>query len=125
MSLIKFTKDHEWIKVEGDVGTVGITNHAQHALGDIVFVELPEIGREVVQGSDTAVVESVKAASEVYAPVDGEVIAINGGLTEEPAQVNIDPQGNGWFFKLRLTNPTQLEALMDSDGYQSYLEGLA
>jgi glycine cleavage system H protein len=125
MSLIKFTKDHEWVRVEGDVATVGITNHAQHALGDIVFVELPEIGREVTQGSDTAVVESVKAASEVYAPVDGEVIEVNDALTEEPAKVNIDPLGTGWFFKLRITDPAQLETLMDSAAYQSYLEGLA
>ncbi len=125
MSLIKFTKDHEWIRVEGGVGTVGITNHAQHALGDIVFVELPEIGREVIQGDDAAVVESVKAASEVYAPVDGEVIAVNEALTAEPAQVNVDPLGNGWFFKIRISDPTQLDTLMDEAGYQSHLEGLA
>jgi glycine cleavage system H protein len=125
MSLIKFTKDHEWIRVEGDIGTVGITNHAQHALGDIVFVDLPEIGCEVTQGTDAAVVESVKAASEVYAPVDGEVTAVNDALTEEPARVNTDPLGEGWFFRLRLTNPAQLDQLLDHDAYQSYLEGLA
>jgi glycine cleavage system H protein len=125
MSLIKFTKDHEWIRVEGEVGTVGITNHAQHALGDIVFVELPEIGREVVQGGEAAVVESVKAASEVYAPVDGEVIAVNQALIEEPARVNTDPQGDGWFFRLTIADPAQLEALMDETAYQSHLEDLA
>ncbi|MEI6556816.1 MAG: glycine cleavage system protein GcvH [Rhodospirillaceae bacterium] len=125
MSQIKFTKDHEWIRVEGETGVVGITEYAQHALGDIVFVELPEIGREVTQGNDAAVVESVKAASEVYAPVDGEVIEVNHALAEEPAQVNADAEGAGWFFKVRISSPAQLEALMDKTAYQTYLEGLA
>ena len=124
MSQTKFTKDHEWIRVEGDIGVVGISQYAQHALGDIVFVELPEIHTELSQGSDAAVVESVKAASEVYAPVDGEVIETNAALTEEPALVNADPQGAAWFFKLRLTNLAQLDALMNEDAYQTYLEGL-
>ncbi len=125
MSLVKYTKDHEWIRVEGDIATVGITEYAQHALGDIVFVELPELGREVTQGGEAAVVESVKAASEVYAPVDGEVIEVNAALGEEPALVNAEPQGKGWFFKLRLADPAQLEGLLDEAGYQSHLEGLA
>lgn len=125
MSETKFTKDHEWIRVDGDTGTVGITSYAQHALGDIVFVELPEIGREVSQGKDAAVVESVKAASEVYAPVDGEVVAVNEALTDEPARVNADPEGEGWFFKIRIADPAQLAKLMDQAAYQTYLEGLA
>jgi glycine cleavage system H protein len=125
MSDIKFTKDHEWIRVDGEIGIVGITEYAQHALGDIVFVELPEIGREVTQGTDAAVVESVKAASEVYAPVDGEVIETNAALTEEPALVNAEPMTGGWFFKLRIATPAQLDALMDQGAYQSYLEGLS
>ena len=125
MSEIKFTKDHEWIRVEGDTGTVGITGYAQHALGDSVFVELPEVGREVAQGKEAAVVESVKAASEVYAPVDGEVVAVNDGLVEEPARVNTDAEGAGWFFKVRIAAPAQLEGLMDKAAYQTYLEGLA
>ncbi|MBI1206468.1 MAG: glycine cleavage system protein GcvH [Azospirillum sp.] len=124
MSILRFTKDHEWIQVEDGIGTVGITDYAQHALGDLVFVELPELGREVVQGGEVAVVESVKAASEVYAPVDGEVVEANPGLTDEPAIVNTDPQGAGWFFKLRLSEPAQLDALMDEDAYKSFLEGL-
>ena len=125
MSQTKFTKDHEWVRIEGDTGVVGITEYAQHALGDIVFVELPEVGREVTQGKEAAVVESVKAASEVYAPVDGEVIAVNEGLTDEPAQVNADAEGAGWFFKVRIANPAQLDGLMDKAAYQTYLEGLA
>ena len=124
MSQIKFTKDHEWIAVDGETGMVGITDYAQHALGDIVFVELPEIGREVAQGKEAAVVESVKAASEVYAPVDGEVIAFNETLEGEPAQVNAAAEGAGWFFKIRIANPAQLDGLMDKAAYQTYLEGL-
>ncbi len=125
MSQVKFTKDHEWICVEGDIGVVGITDYAQHALGDIVFVELPEIGHVVTQGNEAAVVESVKAASEVYAPVDGEVIGFNEELVDEPALVNAAPESTGWFFKIRITNPAQLDALMDHSAYQTYLEGLA
>ena len=125
MSSIKFTKDHEWIRVEGHIGVVGITDYAQHALGDIVFVELPEVGKEVTKGSDAAVVESVKAASEVYAPADGEVTEVNGALAEEPALVNAAPLDRGWFFKLRIADLAQLDSLMDEAAYQSYLEGLA
>ena len=123
--MIKFTKDHEWIRVEGHIGVVGITDYAQHALGDIVFVELPEVGKEVTRGSDAAVVESVKAASEVYAPVDGEVTEINVALADEPALVNASPLDRGWFFKMRIANLIELDALMDEAEYQSYLEGLA
>lgn len=122
---IKFTKDHEWIRIDGDTGTVGITDYAQHQLGDIVFVELPEIGREVEQGNEAAVVELVKAASEVYAPADGEVIAVNQALAEEPALVNTEAEGAGWFFRIRLANPGQLDELMDQEAYQGYLKGLA
>ena len=125
MSQTKFTKDHEWIAVDGETGVVGITEYAQHALGDIVFVELPEVGRDVTKGKEAAVVESVKAASEVYAPVDGEVIAVNEGLSEEPARVNADAEGAGWFFKVRIADPAQLDGLMDKAAYQTYLEGLA
>ncbi|MEI6984892.1 MAG: glycine cleavage system protein GcvH [Rhodospirillaceae bacterium] len=125
MSVMKFTKDHEWILVEGEIGTVGITDHAQQALGDIVYVETPEVGRDLVQGGDAAVVESVKAASEVYAPVDGKVIEVNVAIGAEPALVNAEPMAGGWFFKLRIANPLQLDELMDLADYQSYLEGLA
>ena len=125
MSDIRFTKDHEWIRVNGDTGVIGITDFAQHALGDIVFVELPEVGREVTQGDDAAVVESVKAASEVYAPVSGEVVAVNQALADEPARVNIDPEGEGWFFSLRIADAAELYGLMDRAAYQTYLEGLA
>jgi glycine cleavage system H protein len=102
MSALKYTKDHEWIRVEGDVGTVGITPYAQEQLGDVVFVELPEVGRKAEQGKEIAVVESVKAASEIFAPVSGEVVESNKALPEQPATVNSDPLGAGWFFKLRL-----------------------
>lgn len=129
MSVTRYTKDHEWIRVDavepGAEATVGITDYAQTQLGDIVFVELPEPGKALSQGGDAAVVESVKAASEVYAPVDGEVTEVNGALADEPAKVNADPMGEGWFLKLTVADPTQLEALMDETAYQAYLEGLA
>lgn len=121
---IKFTKDHEWIRVEGTVGVVGITDYAQHALGDIVFVELPEIGKQVTKGSDAAVVESVKAASEVYAPVGGEVIEVNSALADEPVLVNTSALDKGWFFKLRIADPAELEDLMDEAAYESYVGSL-
>src|ERR1700722_18424429 len=103
MATLKFTKDHEWVRVDGDQAVVGITDYAQQQLGDVVFVELPDVGRGVTQGKDAAVVESVKAASGVYAPVDGTVTAINAALADEPAKVNTDALGEGWFFKLKLT----------------------
>ena len=124
MATLRFTKDHEWIRVEGDTGAVGITDYAQQQLGDVVFVELPEIGRTVGKGDEAAVVESVKAASEVYAPVGGEVVAVNSGLADEPGKVNGSPMDDGWFFRLRLADPSELDALMDEAAYQSFVEGL-
>src|SRR5439155_20597616 len=105
MSVLRFTRDHEWIRLEGDLAVVGITDYAQSQLGDVVYVELPEIGRRVEKGKEAAVVESVKAASEVYAPASGEVAEVNDGLAADPAKVNADPMGEGWFFKLRLADP--------------------
>ncbi len=122
--MIKFTKDHEWIRIEGDEAVVGITDYAQQQLGDIVFVELPAIGHKIEQGKDAAVVESVKAASEVYAPIDGTVTETNPGLIDDPATVNTDPEGNGWFFKVRLTDKAQLDGLMDQDAYEAFVAGL-
>ena len=119
-----FTKDHEWIRVEGDTATVGISDHAQEALGDIVFAEVPETGRSLSKGQDAAVVESVKAASDVYAPVGGEVIEGNAALADDPALINRDPEGEGWFFKLRLSNPSEVEGLMDEASYRDWVKTL-
>ncbi len=118
MSDIRFTKDHEWIRLDGDVAIVGITAHAQESLGDIVFVELPEPGRVVTEGEACAVVESVKAASDIYAPLAGTVTEINNAIVEEPALVNREPDGNGWFFKLTLADIGAFHALMDADAYE-------
>ena len=118
MTTLRFTKDHEWVRLDGDLAVVGITDYAQSQLGDVVYVELPEIGRRVVQGTEAAVVESVKAASEVYAPVSGEVAEVNEALAADPAKVNADPMGEGWFLKLRLDDPKQLDGLMDEAAYQ-------
>ena len=115
-----FTKEHEWIRVEGDTATVGISQHAQHALGDIVFAEAPEAGRQLRKGEEAAVVESVKAASDVYSPVSGEVVESNGAIADEPALINTDPEGEGWFFKLRLSDPSELDGLMDEDSYREW-----
>ncbi len=128
MGVMKFTEDHEWIRVDDPVtvgveATVGITDHAQTQLGDIVFVELPEVGRTVAKGGEVAVVESVKAASEVYAPVDGKVTAVNAALADEPARVNAAPEGDGWFFKFAIAAPAQLDGLMDADAYHAFIEG--
>jgi glycine cleavage system H protein len=117
-----FTKEHEWIRVEGDTATVGITDFAQAQLGDVVFVEVPEAGRQVSKGNEAAVVESVKAASDVYAPVSGEVVEGNQALVDDPALVNSDPEGEGWFFKLRLSDQGELEGLMDADAYKSFCD---
>ena len=125
MSSVRFSKEHEWIRVEGDVGTCGITDYAQSQLGDVVFVELPQPGREVSQSDEIAVVESVKAASDVYAPISGEVLEVNGALGDEPGTINSDPLGAGWFFKLRIKNAGELDALMDEEAYRRYVEGLA
>jgi glycine cleavage system H protein len=118
---IRYTRDHEWIRLEGDTATVGISDYAQEQLGDVVFVELPEVGKLLAKGAEAAVVESVKAASEIFAPVGGEVIEVNGALADEPGTVNADPEGEGWFLKLRVTNPTEVEALMTIDAYQEFL----
>ena len=120
MAVEKFSKDHEWIRVEGDTATVGITDHAQGQLGDVVFVELPEIGRKVKAGEACAVVESVKAASDVYAPISGEVTGGNDALSNTPSMVNEDAQGKGWFFKLKLADPKELDKLMDKSAYDAF-----
>ena len=124
MSGLKYSKDHEWVRVGGDVGTVGISDYAQEQLGDVVYVELPEVGRTVAQNEEAAVVESVKAASEVYAPVSGEVVEVNQALEDDPALVNGDPTGEGWFLKLRLSAPGELDGLMDEGAYADYVAGL-
>ena len=122
MAIEKFSKDHEWIRVEGDVATIGITVHAQDQLGDVVFVEVPEVGRKVAAEEAVAVVESVKAASDVYSPVTGEVIEANGDLASSPGLVNEDAEGKAWFFKVRLSNPAELDALMDRAGYDAFVK---
>lgn len=119
--MLKFTKDHEWLRVEGDVVTFGITSHAQEQLGDIVFVELPKVGASLTQGAAAAVVESVKAASDVYAPVGGEVVEINPAIVENPKLVNDDPMGKGWFAKLKLADAGQIEELMDEQSYRALI----
>ena len=119
-----FTKDHEWISVEGDAATVGITDYAQAQLGDIVFVEVPPAGTDVEKGKEAAVVESVKAASDVYAPVSGTVTEGNAALEGDPALVNSAPEGEGWFFKLTLSDPSELDGLMDADAYKAFVETL-
>ena len=116
--MLKFTEDHEWLRIEDGVATVGITEHATEQLGDIVFVELPEDGTEAKKGDAVAVVESVKAASDVYMPLDGEVVAGNEAIVDEPAKVNEDPMGAGWFFKIKLANPSDADALMDEAAYK-------
>jgi glycine cleavage system H protein len=123
MSEIRFTDQHEWVRLEGDEATVGITRHAAEQLGDVVFVELPAAGRKVGAGAEAAVVESVKAASEVYAPVGGEVTAANDALVAEPAKVNEDPEGAGWFFKLKLSDKAEFAKLMDAAAYQEFVKG--
>lgn len=119
-----FTDEHEWIEVDGDTATVGITDYAQHQLGDIVFVELPQTGTQVSKGKDAAVVESVKAASDVYAPITGEVTEANVALEDDPALVNSSPEDAGWFFKLTIADQGELEGLMDEAAYKSFCDGL-
>jgi glycine cleavage system H protein len=123
MSEKRYTEDHEWVVIDGEEATVGISNHAQEQLGDIVFVELPEVGKRIDKGKEAAVVESVKAASEIYAPADGEVTAVNEALNDEPGMVNSDAEGNGWFFKIKLSNPAQVAELMDEAAYQAFIAG--
>lgn len=119
-----FTDEHEWIDLEGDTATVGITDYAQGQLGDIVFVELPEVGAMVEKGKDAAVVESVKAASDVYAPLSGEVVEVNENLDDDPALVNSSPEEDGWFFKMNVSDKSELEGLMDDKAYKSFCDGL-
>lgn len=121
MSDKRFTEDHEWVAVDGDIATVGISTYAQEQLGDLVFVDLPEVGKEVSQGDELAVVESVKAASEVYAPIDGTVTETNEALTEAPDTVNSDAEGEGWFVKMKVADPGQLDTLMTVEKYQEFL----
>lgn len=125
MSDIKFTEDHEWIRMEDDdTGVCGITDYAQDQLGELVFIELPEVGSEVTQGTETAVIESVKAAGELKAPVSGTITEVNETLADEPETVNKDPLGEGWFIKIKLSDPSELDSLMDEDAYQKYVDGL-
>jgi glycine cleavage system H protein len=121
---VYFTKEHEWIRVEGDTATVGISDHAQEALGDIVFAEVPDAGRQLSKGQEAAVVDSVKAASDVYAPVSGEVIEGNPSIADDPAVINRDPEGEGWFFKLKLGDAGELEGLMDEGAYREWVKTL-
>ena len=120
MPMLKFTPDHEWLSVDGDIATVGITQHAQDALGDVVFVDLPEVGQGYAQGEVAGVVESVKAAADVYMPVAGEVTEVNEALRADPSLANSDPMGGGWFFKLKLTDASQFDALMDATSYEKF-----
>ena len=125
MATIRFTRDHEWIRLDGEIGTVGITGYAQVQLGDVVYVELPEVGRQVEKGEEAAVVESIKAASELYAPMAGEVVAANDALEGTPGTVNEDAEGTGWFFKLRIADTSQIEGLMTEEQYKAFLETIA
>jgi len=122
---VKYSNEHEWIRVEGDVGTIGISQYAQEQLGDVVFVDVPKAGRKVAKGESVAVVESVKAASDIYSPAAGEVIESNAALADAPGEVNADPMGKGWFFKLRLSNPADLDGLMDQAAYDAFVKSLS
>jgi glycine cleavage system H protein len=121
---MRYTKDHEWLNVEGDIATIGITDYAQSQLGDVVFVELPEIGRSVTQGGDAAIVESVKAASDVYGPISGTVTETNAALESDPALVNTAPESDGWFFKLKISDLAELDELMDAESYAAFVASL-
>ena len=122
MSQLRYSKDHEYIRLEGEIGTVGISDHAQAQLGDVVFVELPKVGAQLVQGGEAAVVESVKAASEVYAPASGEVVAVNEALEGQPSLINEDATGKGWIFRVKLGDPRELDSMMDEAAYQEFLK---
>lgn len=122
---LRFTKEHEWIRVEGEVGVVGVTTYAAEQLGDVVVVDLPDVGKSVAKEAEIAVVESVKAASDIYAPVAGEVVEVNSALETAPETVNSDPQGAGWFFKLKIADASQIETLMDEAAYAAYVDGLS
>jgi glycine cleavage system H protein len=121
---IRYTNEHEWVRLEGDVGTIGITSYAQEQLGDVVFVEVPAVGRKVAKGESVAVVESVKAASDIYAPVSGEVVEANAALADSPGDVNAEPTGKGWFFKIRLSDKAELDGLMDEAAYDAFVKSL-
>ena len=121
---VKYSKDHEWISVEGDVGTVGISQYAQEQLGDVVFVDVPQVGRKIAKGESVAVVESVKAASDIYSPASGEVTEANAALADAPGEVNADPMGKGWFFRMKLANKADLDGLMDQAAYDAFVKGL-
>jgi glycine cleavage system H protein len=125
MSDIRYTKDHEWVRVDGEIATTGISDHAQEQLGDVVFVDLPEVGRQVSQGGAMAVVESVKAASDVFAPISGEVVEVNAALNDDPALVNSGAESTGWFCKLRVGDPAELEPLLDAEAYRAFVESSA
>ncbi|MGY6647090.1 MAG: glycine cleavage system protein GcvH [Salinarimonas sp.] len=125
MSTTRYTKDHEYIRIDGDTGIVGITDYAQSQLGDVVYVELPEAGKALEKGGEAAVVESVKAASEVYAPVSGEVLEVNGDLEATPGAINEDPAGAGWFLKMKITNASELDELMSEEDYQAYVKSIS
>lgn len=118
---VKFTEDHEWVSVDGDVATFGITDHAQEQLGELVFIELPEVGAQLTKGGDAAVVESVKAASDVYAPVSGEVVEVNGALEAEPTKVNEEPESAGWLVKIKLSDKSELDGMMDAETYSKHV----
>jgi len=121
---MKYTEDHEWVTVEGDIATIGITDYAQNQLGDIVYVETPEVGSAVAQGDDAGVVESVKAASDIIAPVSGEIVEVNEDLEAAPGSVNTDPTGEGWMYKIKLSEPGEVDGLMDADEYKAHCESL-
>ena len=121
MGKLYFTDEHEWLSVDGDVAVVGITNHAQEQLGDLVYVDLPQVGTDVEQGDDAAVVESVKAASDVYAPASGEIVEVNDALTDDAAIVNASAESDGWLYKLKLSNPSELESLLDAEAYKKLI----
>lgn len=124
MSGLRFSQEHEWVAVDGDIATIGISDYAQQQLGDVVFIELPDVGKTVSRGDEIAVVESVKAASEIYAPVSGEVVEVNDTLSDTPGAVNESAEGDGWFFKLRLSNTSELDPLMDAAAYKAFADAL-
>jgi glycine cleavage system H protein len=124
MADVRYSEEHEWIRVEGNTGTIGITHYAQEQLGDVVFVEVPAAGRKVAKGEAIAVVESVKAASDIYAPVSGEVVESNAALADTPGDVNTEPMGKGWFFKIKMSDKADLEGLMDEAAYAAFVKGL-
>lgn len=124
MADVKYTNEHEWIRVEGDIGTIGITNYAQEQLGDVVFVDVPQVGRKVAKGELVAVVELVKAASDIFAPVSGEIVEGNKALADLPGDVNAEPMGKGWFFRIKLSNKAELDGLMDEKAYDAFVKSL-